>query len=54
MLLEGYFFLFYIMMKLGVSVTFEVLNVQNNFARTNETKKPNIKETNNLNDCVRS
>ena len=39
MLLEGYFFLFYIMMKLGVSVTFEVINVQNNFARTNETKK---------------
>ena len=26
-------------MKLGVSVTFEVINVQNNFARTNETKK---------------
>ena len=39
MLLGGYFFLFHIVIKIVVSVTFQVINVQNNFARTDETKR---------------
>lgn len=43
MLLEGYFFLFYIMIKVIVSVTFEVINAQSNFVHANETKKADHK-----------
>ena len=43
MLLEGYFFLFYIMIKVIVYVTFEVINAQSNFFHVNETKKADHK-----------